>query len=681
MPREVPGELVVDQTDRRARITDRAWFQGRLERLRSGAEGELAATIDVFLAAAVAAADATAEPAARLRRLESLAGGCGALPAGLAARERFAFGRAGGVNASLDPVRRDLCLLELARRGDGAQRKTAGAALAAAAGGDGSEALLAAWPLGRVKSQRPGVDRRGGAEDARARHLPVTVEATRESLLPGISLAYDQQLSRLAVLDGFGRPRGEPLALERTDLGPFVPGTFAASIEAVAQGRVVYVRAGGMISAFAVGDALGNRRLWTTGAPAGRTGQPLFPVRHRPPVGGIHRQGGIPLGMRITEPEDPVVAASTAIWCGPRISGVPVYEGRSLSLLDPVSGAPLWRRHRLPPASELLADEDIVCLCTPDGRRSMVFAMADGRILRDVDLPDRRQRLFATGRLLLAIAPGADAEGGQDGGQADSVAVEVWDTAAGTRRPLGTFAGAARIRAAGPGQVVVLEPSGTLTLLDVSRQAVGFRTELGDMPDRVDELQIVPWQDRLLVLAGRRSDNAEGIEPASIIPLQQTMLSGHDGQMLSYWVWAVDASTGAPLWSVPATVAHHAVHPLQPAGLPLLLFCRQIQGSRARDTTQLSVLCLDKRTGHAVFEDDRIRVQPHLLYGCDMTGDPAARTITLRSRGGDGQQVVLQFSGEPVSPRTPHQSATRPPRPAESWDEWLEKALRRPANR
>lgn len=677
MPREVPGELVIDQTDRRVRITDRAWSQGRLERLRRGAADELAAAIDAFLAAAVAAADATADPVTRLRRLDTLAAGCGSLPAGLAARERFALRGTRGGGPPLDPVRSDLCLLELARRGDGPQRQAAGAALAAATGSIGPEVGLAAWPLGRVRTSRPGVDRRGTAEDARARHLPVMVDAASESLLPGISLAYDQQLSRLAVLDGFGHPLGEPVAVDRADLGLFVPGAFAASIEAVAQGRVVYVRAAGMISAFAVGDAVGNRRLWTTGAPAGRTGQPLFPIRQRPPIGGIHRQGGIPLGMRITEPEDPVVAAGTAIWCGPRIAGVPFYEGRSLSVLDPASGAPLWRRHRLPPASELLADEEIVCVCTPDGRRSVVLAMADGRILRELDLPDRRHRLFAAGRLLLAIAPGA----GDEDRQEENVAVEVWDTAAGTRRSLGTFAGAARIRAAGPGRVVVLEPSGALTLLDVARQAVGFVTRLGDMPDRVDELQVVPWQDRLLVLAGRRPDNAEGIEPASIIPLQQTLLSGHDGQMLSYWVWAVDTSTGAPLWSVPATVAHHAVHPLQPAGLPLLLFCRQIQGARARDTTQLSVLCLDKRTGHAVFEDDRIRVQPHLLYGCDMTGDPAAHTITLRSRGGDGQQVVLHFNGEPVSPRTPHQSSSRPPRPAESWDAWLEKALRRPAER
>jgi hypothetical protein len=302
--------------------------------------------------------------------------------------------------------------------------------------------------------------------------------------------------------------------------------------------------------------------------------------------------------------------------------------------------------------------------------------MADGRVLRTVDLPDRRRRLFASGRLLLAIAAAQDGEGER---QQDGVLLEVWDPLAGTRRPLGQFAGAARIRPAGPGRLAVLEPAGTLTLLDVSRQAVAFATKLSDMPEQVDELQVTPWLDRLLVLAGHRADGAgAGGEPASILPLQQTLLAGHDGQMVSYSIWAVDASSGAPLWDVPATVSHHSLLPVQPAGLPVLLFGRQIQGSRARDTTQLSVLCLDKRTGHAVFEDDRIRVQPHLLYGCDMTGDPAARTITLRSRGGDAAQVVLEFTGEPLSPRTPHQSAARPPRPAESLDAWLEKTLRRP---
>ena len=672
--------LTTDGADRPVRLTDRAWFHGRLARLRAGAAPALGTEIDARLAAAVADADAIAEPAERLRRLDLLAARFSALPAGLAARQRIALdgpasGRASGGDG-VDPVRRDLWLLELARGGNAGQRAQATGALEAARREDGPEAGLDAWPLGRVKQQRPPIDRRARAEDARSRPLTLPVEATPRSLLPGLSLAYDPQASRIWFLDGYGRPLGEPLAVDRPDVGPLLTAAQAAAIEAVSQGRVVFVRSAATVSAFAIGDAAGNRRLWTTAVSAARSGQPPVALRLRQPLAGLHRQGEIPLGERITEPGDAFAVAGSTIWCGPRTSGVPIYESRALTILDPASGAVLWERHRLPPANELLADEEVVCVCTPSGRGSLVLSMADGRVLREVDLPDRRSRLLTAGRLLLAIAPGPAAD---DARQQERVVLEVWDVAAGTRRPLAEFSGMARARSAGPGRLAVVEPAGQLTLLDLSRQAVAFTTTLPDMPDRCDVLQVVPWMDRLLVLVGRRDDGGAGQpDQASIIPLQQTMLAGHDGQMVSYSIWSVDASSGARLWDVPATVAHHCLHPVQPASLPLLLFCRQIQGTTARDTTQLSVLCLDKRTGHAVFEDDRIRVQPHLLHGCEMTGDPMAHTITVRSRGGDAQEVVLRFTGEPLAPRPPHQSAARPPRPIDNWDAWLEKALRLP---
>jgi len=674
--------LFLDGLDRRVQLTDQAWFRGRLERLRAGATAALALEIDAALAAAVSLADATVDPLVRLRRLESLAARFGDSAAGHAARRRFvAVGPGftpGAASGNADPVRRDLFLLQLGRTGEAADRAAAGAALAAVGRDGGAEAGLAAWKLGRVNPQRPPVERRSSLEDARARPLRVPVEAAPQSLLPGISLAYDQQLSRVSVLDGYGRQCGESLVVDRPDVGPLVPGAMGPAIEAVSLGRVLYVRSAGTIAAFAIGDAGGNRRLWTTASSAGRSWQQPFANRPRPAVVGIHRQGGIPLGERISEPEDPLATSGTPLWCGPRITGVPVYEGRTLTLLDPGSGAVLWKRHRLPPATELLADEDTVCVCTPDGRGSIVLGMADGRMIREIDLPDRRRRLYAAGRLLLTIAPGGE---GDTDRPRERVVLEVWDPLAGTRLPMGQFSGSARVRSAGPGRLVVLEPSGTVTLLDVTRQAVAFVTTLGDMPREFDELHVVPWMDRLLVMAARRADDAADNDVTSIIPLQQTLLSGHDGQMRSYSIWALDASSGAQVWNVPATVSHHALHPVQPADLPVLLFCRQIQGSDSRDTTQLSVLCLDKRTGHAVFEEDRIRVQPHLLYGCDMTGDPAARTITLFSRGGDMQRVVLEFTGAPLSPRTPHQASARPPRPAEGWDAWLERTLRRRSGR
>jgi hypothetical protein len=196
------------------------------------------------------------------------------------------------------------------------------------------------------------------------------------------------------------------------------------------------------------------------------------------------------------------------------------------------------------------------------------------------------------------------------------------------------------------------------------------------MPPSIDLLEVRPWEDRLLVCVGRRAEpEAAENDRHAIAPLQQALIAGVAHQPMDFSVWAVDGGSGAALWAVPATVARHCLLAGQPAGLPVLVFARQIQRHHDRENTFLSVLCLDKRTGHAVLEDDRIPAQPHLLFGCDVVGDPGRHQITVREHGGDPQRVMLEFTGGPLSPRPPHQGIGRPVKARglfEDWGRWIE---------
>jgi hypothetical protein len=324
-------------------------------------------------------------------------------------------------------------------------------------------------------------------------------------------------------------------------------------------------------------------------------------------------------------------------------------------VLDPVTGAVLWERHRLPPATDLFNDEDVVCVVTTDGRRSPVLSLADGRILHEVDLPDRRLRLLAHGGRVLAVA---GIEAPPEGRVADSVRLEVVDVADRTTVPLGEFPGTARAAGFGPGMLAVVDGDGWLVVVDLAARAVAFRTRLPEMPRAIDHLEVRAWEDRLLVCVGSRDAGGgpEAGDQHAVTPLQQMLIAGIATQPLGYSVWAVDRETGRPLWTVPATASRHCLLAGQPAGLPVLVFARQIQRNHDRGSTFLSVLCLDKRTGHAVLEDDRIPAQPHLLFGCDVVGDPDRHTITVREHGGDPQRVTLEFTGGPMPPRPPHQA-------------------------
>jgi hypothetical protein len=149
------------------------------------------------------------------------------------------------------------------------------------------------------------------------------------------------------------------------------------------------------------------------------------------------------------------------------------------------------------------------------------------------------------------------------------------------------------------------------------------------------------------------------------------------------------------LWPVPATIVRHVPAHGQPAALPLMLFARLISPPREGDRQRLSVLCLDKRTGHAVHVDDKIMVQQHVATGCDMIGDPKTHTIAISAgdsagwnRGGpigapprgnaDPAALRLEFTGEPMPPRPPYQASTKPPVTGDLSTEleyWLRKAI------
>jgi CheY-like chemotaxis protein len=71
---------------------------------------------------------------------------------------------------------------------------------------------------------------------------------------------------------------------------------------------------------------------------------------------------------------------------------------RVLKVHDPITGRLLWEHQRLPAAGDLIGDDDFLCVCPADGRGAVVLAMADGRIVRTLDLPASERRLLSSGR-------------------------------------------------------------------------------------------------------------------------------------------------------------------------------------------------------------------------------------------------------------------------------------------
>jgi hypothetical protein len=458
---------------------------------------------------------------------------------------------------------------------------------------------------------------------------------------------------QLVVTDRFGRPIGGPVPVEGVGQELLMPwANRTSAVEAAVVGRALFVRTRKELLAYDIEAAPGRGRgLWRRSeyaATADATGDARWPGG----VGGrVARDGGVPLGMRITEPEESPRGDGRGFVALPEYVVVP--GPRSLALLDPASGRLLWERQRLPPGLEWTVGRDMLCGLTVDGHDSIVLAADDGRLLHTYDVPHRRQRLVTHGRSIVTIRSIDDLPGRFS---ARRVRLDLVDPAARTIRSLGEFSGEARATEAGPGRLAVMEPGGELWVIDLDTETIVFQVKLPDAPRRFARLTVQACRDRYFVFAGSPD---EGDDTIDISPLQQLMLSSPAAAAMSGRLWALDRVDGQTLWPVPAIIDRHCLHTAQPPDLPVLTFCRLIRGRGERDQTWLSLLVLDKRTGHAVLEDDRIAIQAHSFLGCDISGSPDDHTITIAEHGGGPTQLVLRFTGDPTPPQPPYRGGGR----------------------
>jgi hypothetical protein len=326
--------------------------------------------------------------------------------------------------------------------------------------------------------------------------------------------------------------------------------------------------------------------------------------------------------------------------------------------------------------------------------------MADGRLIRTLDLPASERRLLSSGRHILTVQPSdgpagrtddaiaADVSGPREtaAGWSRRVRLDRLDPVDGQSRPLGDYPGEARAATAGDGRLAVVEPSGDLSLLDIDAARVVFRTRLSDMPEGLEHLQVLSWSDRYLVLVGRAETAEEQRQLEQIGAMGP--LPGMPGRnmvpLVTGSLWAVDSTRGDMLWPVPVTILRHSMQGQSGSQLPVLLFARSIQAVREPDRQRLSVLCIDKRTGQAVYVDDRFNGRSvagpdMMVVGCGISGDPATHTIALTQGRRDASDLQLEFTGAPTAPRPPFQaSATRSSAASDPLVEieyWIKKAL------
>lgn len=703
-PLNEAGALVNDPSDPSLTCEESRWIRGRLQDivrdLSPGARSEAAATIARWFDQAAEAEDPVEEVSQFLDRfdLASNSSGNDAFATTSARARTFLVERlsGGGSRNGLRPTqtRRDLLLLSMARSEDDTMRQLATTLFDAARppfpAARASDSTATAWPLGRVEHHRGGRrDDSGAQADAagnaiqhhrQTRIMPIPCErgdgpAIEGLEIPGLRIEFDAQVGNAIVAtDALGRRLGDPLSFEEGQARFGLVGIgHAAMFEASCVGRIVVARCGGTVAAFELGadGSAKNRRLWTVTGPHGV-------VVHNVPGGGgqvqraglgpgIRRNAEVTLGMRILEPVGDSPSLFTIEVGRATTAGVPIVTNQSLEVRDLVSGAVLWVRHRIPAGADLVGDDRFLTVLPRDGRNATVLSMIDGRVVRRCDLPPREMRLCASGRRLVAIESDDSTSGG--------VRLTIVDPATGNRAKLGDFPSDARaVRVDGDRHqgdtVAVVDPRGTLTVVDLASATPIFSRVLDEMPAMMEQLHVLPWQDRLLVLVGRQETPAEikEIERIGVVSnLAQPWQSNEYDAVLTGAIWAVDRASGESLWPLPATVLRQGIRLSQPSDLPVLLFARHVHTKSRAPRPRVGLLCLDKRTGCDVFLDERDRAAQDQtpFTNCEISGDPSEHRVVIDV---GSERVSLKFDGGPIAPRPPFQAASHPPRGADFWE-------------
>jgi hypothetical protein len=190
-----------------------------------------------------------------------------------------------------------------------------------------------------------------------------------------------------------------------------------------------------------------------------------------------------------------------------------------------------------------------------------------------------------------------------------------------------------------PQAVAVYEPSGRFQLVDVRTGRVRIDEQLQAVADLQNIRTLVSGNELFLMVSAPSlsKDNQPIAQP--------------DYPLVNGLVYAFSLESGTPLWPGPALVRNRGIALAQPSDIPLLVF---VDRKTTRDTnsggsSQIRVLCLDKRTGQTVYRNDALRVAAANRFRIRAERQ-ATPTVVVEM---NGAEVYLAMSDKPRPPQPP----------------------------
>ena len=661
---DLPAPSTLDSIDERWSVRRDRWIRGQLESLRTTANAQQGAAIDAAanerLQAALAAQSndalrgylalfGTQPPAETARKslVEQLTGD-DLLERNLLLRkaERSTDeAQAGAATARLAKLLSDAGRAELAGiyyrllAGRFAQvkcedGKTGEQIVAALPPDDPARKPLAAqrpWPRGKVTSREDKPLSRAVVASRIQRTIDLEIVGPSNPLFQDVSILYDAQ-QHLVAQNEMGEKRFRIPLFEQggrrlTTINRNAYNAPALTYASVNGGLLVLSLGNQLVAVdtLRAGEGASNRVLWTQdlndqaggftnnqGVLARPVNLPWGGLRHVPEDAYGHRFGSIgPLGD----------------------DGVCFQRLHDLCCVDPLTGKPVWTRKNVGLGNDLFGDEELLFVAPPGDADTMVLRASTGESLGVRRVAPFDRRMATLGRRVLSWEP-----------QNVMQMRDVWQ---GQTQWSHTFAPGSKAALVGQEAVGVYQPNGEFTLITLADGKVLVKEQLQAESSLLGIFLLRTAEGYLLIanVAARNEPNVS-VQPIPAAP--NSLISGQ--------IYAFERGTGKKLWPAPLPVSQHGLLTNQPSGVPVLVMARQVHrlGPVSPREPKTSVLCIDKRTGKVVYQNDQL--PGSTVASFEVLGDPAARTVTI---GLPSRSITLTFTDEPADPQAAAGGATQ----------------------
>jgi hypothetical protein len=304
-----------------------------------------------------------------------------------------------------------------------------------------------------------------------------------------------------------------------------------------------------------------------------------------------------------------------------------VQRGKTLLGIDVLTGAVLWTRYDMAPASEIFGDEECLFIVPHNSAgKATVLRTFDGAKLGARTVPGN-DRYMTHGRKVVQFS--------NRGGESTVRVLDPWKSDEAEAIWERELAGNAKIESIGAGEFAVMDPKGRLVVYSVEDERVIIDTEL-KAESVLAELEVFRTAERYVVLAGRQLEFREGLPHRYAVQNN----SSRSMPVVEGRAYGFDRQTGKLLWEKDLPVTAALLN--QPAHVPLLVFAmnvnEQSRASAQRATT--SILCLDTRDGRIVEELSLTSPSTTVVP----IADPVERTLQIQR---NTKSVTLYFGDQP----------------------------------